>query len=325
METYYNTLEIKEGSDIETIKKAYHRLAIKCHPDKTNDPNAHENFKRINKAYEFLSDETKKANYDKTLNFSETLHYVPQGTDLKVILKVKIAELVKCQNRVIVTKRKGQCPSCEGTGSATKKIKKCNFCNGSGLQGMPLLLGHKKRCNYCEGVGYLPIGDKCYKCNGSTLITEIIRHEIKLNPFSEVIIIDKMGNYPVGNYPIGKGKPGDLIVELEIEQEPFYKVRGLDISCNFNISPAQAILGDVIPLRAFDKKIKLKIPPGITDNSIIEQKGGGITYKGQTGLFRAVINIVIPNILSEEEKILYQKILDIERTTLWQTPQPLKW
>ena len=61
---YYQILGIDRDADQETIKKAYKQLALKCHPDVSDDPNAEEQFKELTEAYAVLSDETKKSQYD---------------------------------------------------------------------------------------------------------------------------------------------------------------------------------------------------------------------------------------------------------------------
>ncbi|MBL6970060.1 MAG: J domain-containing protein [Campylobacterales bacterium] len=60
----YETLEISENADKSEIKKAYRKLAKKYHPDINKTPEAEEKFKEINAAYEVLSDDQKKSQYD---------------------------------------------------------------------------------------------------------------------------------------------------------------------------------------------------------------------------------------------------------------------
>ena len=63
---YYELLEVSKSSDKSTIKKAYRQMAMKYHPDKNpGDNEAEEKFKAINEAYQVLSDEEKRAIYDK--------------------------------------------------------------------------------------------------------------------------------------------------------------------------------------------------------------------------------------------------------------------
>ncbi len=62
---YYDVLGVGKSADATEIKKAYRKLAMKYHPDKNpGDKEAEERFKEINEAYEVLSDETKRRNYD---------------------------------------------------------------------------------------------------------------------------------------------------------------------------------------------------------------------------------------------------------------------
>lgn len=62
---YYKILEIDRNASQEDIKKAYRKLAMKYHPDKSKDPDTQEHFKKISEAYQVLTDEEKKNLYDK--------------------------------------------------------------------------------------------------------------------------------------------------------------------------------------------------------------------------------------------------------------------
>ena len=70
MKDYYSILEIDKNADKNTIKNAYKKLALKYHPDKNTDnkQQAEEKFKEISEAYEILSDDQKKNNYDNGQN-----------------------------------------------------------------------------------------------------------------------------------------------------------------------------------------------------------------------------------------------------------------
>lgn len=61
---YYEILEIDRSASQEEIKKAYRKLAMKYHPDKSKDPDTQEHFKKVSEAYQVLSDEEKKQLYD---------------------------------------------------------------------------------------------------------------------------------------------------------------------------------------------------------------------------------------------------------------------
>lgn len=61
---YYDVLGIKQNSSENDIKKAYHALAVKYHPDKNTDSSAEEMFKIINEAYNVLINKDKRHQYD---------------------------------------------------------------------------------------------------------------------------------------------------------------------------------------------------------------------------------------------------------------------
>ena len=58
---YYEVLGVDKGADKKEIKKAYRKLAMKYHPDVSEDPESTEKFKEISEAYAVLSDEEKPA------------------------------------------------------------------------------------------------------------------------------------------------------------------------------------------------------------------------------------------------------------------------
>ena len=62
---YYDVLGVSQGADTGEIKSAFRRLARQYHPDVSQETNAEEKFKEINEAYEVLSDDEKRARYDR--------------------------------------------------------------------------------------------------------------------------------------------------------------------------------------------------------------------------------------------------------------------
>ena len=90
----YETLEVSENASADEIKKAYRKLARKYHPDVNKDAGAEDKFKEINAAYEVLSDQEKKQQYDQFgdsmfggQNFHDFARGQGQGVDLDEILR----------------------------------------------------------------------------------------------------------------------------------------------------------------------------------------------------------------------------------------------
>lgn len=62
---YYEVLGVDRDADARTIKRAFLKKARTVHPDVSDDPEAEAKFKELNEAYSVLSDEQKRANYDR--------------------------------------------------------------------------------------------------------------------------------------------------------------------------------------------------------------------------------------------------------------------
>lgn len=68
MKDYYKILRLTPSASADEIKRSYRRLAMIYHPDRSQNPNAHNSFAEINEAYEILSDSTLKLQYDGLFN-----------------------------------------------------------------------------------------------------------------------------------------------------------------------------------------------------------------------------------------------------------------
>ncbi|XP_015929156.1 dnaJ homolog subfamily B member 9 [Parasteatoda tepidariorum] len=62
---YYDILGVSKSATNREIKKAFRKLAMQYHPDKNKDPKAEEKFRQIAEAYEVLSDDQKRRDYDR--------------------------------------------------------------------------------------------------------------------------------------------------------------------------------------------------------------------------------------------------------------------
>ena len=83
----YNLLNIPDYSEISIVKKSFRQLALKYHPDRNPEPESAEKFKTLLKAYEILSDNQLKLNYDRKLSTGFEHDFtvaVPQESDFAI-------------------------------------------------------------------------------------------------------------------------------------------------------------------------------------------------------------------------------------------------
>ena len=355
MADYYEILGVSKDASKDEIKSAFRRKARELHPDVNKAPDAEEKFKELGKAYETLSDDNKRATYDrygedglKNAGFDtggpfaggfgdlndifETFFggfggfgfggatdpNAPQrGDDLRYDIKLKFEEAAFGVNKEIKFDHLEVCPDCNGTGAEKGTQKKtCPQCNGSGqvktVTRTPLgSFAQITTCPHCHGSGQV-IDKPCKTCQGHGQITKERKVEIKI-PAG----VDNMSKIRVssqGDCGINGGPNGDLFVVIHVEPSNYYKRDGINVFTELDISPAQAVMGDIVTIKTLDGEKEVQIPSGIQHSNIVKIKGAGIpviTKPSQRGDHIVVVKIKIPTRLTDEEKQLYQRLYEI--------------
>ena len=189
---YYEVLGVSQTASQDEIKKAFRRLARQYHPDVNKESGAEAKFKEINEAYEVLSDEQKRAVYDRfghnvpgamgggygdAFNGTDPFSTIfdaffggaaagqrgqrgPQrGTDLAYTLRLSFEEAIFGTEKEIEYLRLESCGSCKGSGAeAGTEPVRCPKCGGSGevRQRAPIFnMVTVTTCDQCMGGGYI--------------------------------------------------------------------------------------------------------------------------------------------------------------------------
>jgi len=306
VKNYYQVLDLPETASPDDIKKAYRKLAKEHHPDKS--PETDERFRGIKEAYDTLKDIEKRILYNKKLNPAK-VHpaRIRKGTDVVITLKVNLNEIVGEMSKTIITTRSNLCPNCAGTGSTKKVLKQCPKCNGTGIDIVSAVVGPKRFCSTCKGYGNVADASDCKTCNGSGLFKETIKKTFILSRENQnrVIIEDS------GNYPPGGGLPGALNINLICENKGLFEISGKNIKGFVSISPAQAVLGDVIFIDVFNALLKITVPAGTEAGTILEEDN--IPFGSGKGKLFLTVRIAIPQNPNAEEKALYKHLLKVQK------------
>ena len=120
-----------------------------------------------------------------------------------------------------------------------------------------------------------------------------------------------------GDAGINGGIAGDLYIVIHVKPSQYYKRDGVNVYTTLDITPAQAVLGDIISVKTLDGEKEISIPNGIQHNEAVKIKGAGIPNISKPsirGEHIVVVNIKTPTHISNEEKALYQKLYDIQKS-----------
>ena len=342
-EDYYKVLGVDKNASLDEIKNSYRKLAKKYHPDLNKDPGAESKFKEAASAYEVLSNEEKRANYDRFgtagpqqgnpfggfghgfsmedifsqfgdifgNSFNQRYSGNPRqsrGGNLRMKVSLNIDEILKGTTKKLKYNRQDKCDACGGKGGSDPRT--CIPCNGSGqrtiVQNTPFgQVRQVTTCPDCSGSGQV-ITNKCNKCHGdgTVLKEQIVDVEIPAGVSNGI----QMSMSGFGNH-IRNGSPGDLqIIIEEIRDNSFHRENN-NIIVEKTISVIDAIIGANIRVNTPHGEIPVAIEPGTDNGKVIRISGKGIPdiNYGLGDLFIKVY-IKIPKNITLDEKYILEKL-----------------
>lgn len=118
-----------------------------------------------------------------------------------------------------------------------------------------------------------------------------------------------------GEDGLNGGRPGDLYILIDIEEDYHFKRQDNDLIYELNISFSQAALGDALRIKTFYGTETIKIPPETQNNEIIKVKGKGFKNVNGWGKgdFLVIIKVETPRKLTRKEKELFKELRKIEK------------
>lgn len=342
---YYEVLGVAKNAEEGEIKKAYRRIAMKCHPDRNpDDPKAEEKFKEASEAYEILSDAEKRRAYDQLGHagvnsqfgggggagdfggFSDIFSDVfgdifsgggrgggrrggPQrGSDLRYNLEMSLEEAVKGVEKKIRIPTLVTCEPCGGSGAkAGSKPVNCNTCGGIGQVRMQQgFFSVQQTCPNCRGKGSI-ISDPCQKCGGQGRVEESKTLSVKIPP--GVDTGDRVRLSGEGEAGPGGGPQGDLYVQVMVKEHEIFKREGRDLYCEVPISIIDAALGGELEVPTLGGKVKLKVPEETQTGRLFRLRGKGVTpvRGGATGDLLCRVMVETPVNLNKRQKDLLKE------------------
>ena len=237
------------------------------------------------------------------------------GADLLMKMEVTLEEAVFGAEKEISLDHIEPCPACDGSGSETRKFTTCPTCGGSGQmrQASQSIFGSFVRmstCTACGGRGKVP-ESPCKTCGGSGHRRARQTVKVKIPPGVDTGMRLRMEGYgDAGEY----GAPsGDLYIEISVAPHEKSTRRGDDLETTVDITPAQAALGSRVEVQTIDgRTVVLDIPAGVQHNTGLRIPGEGVRWQTKPGDMLVRVRIVVPTRLTDEERELYGRLLEIE-------------
>jgi DnaJ family protein A protein 2 len=307
---FYDVLGLSKEATKDDIKKAYRKLAIVHHPDKGGDT---EKFKEISKAYETLSDDSKRKMYDQ---FGEEglengggggggsevdifdlftggagrrggggQSRQRRGEDVVYPLKVTLDELYNgCSKKLRLTKSV-ICPGCNGKGGKGDAVVTCKTCKGRGVKvvirqlGPGMIQQMQMPCDDCDQSGQvIPEKDKCQQCEGNRTIKEKKTLEVHIERGmlqSQKIVFNGEGDEAPETIP------GDVVVVLQQKEHDVFQRDGGNLFMKKSITLFEALCGFSFKVQHMNddpaRYMMIKSEPGVVykpgDIKVIASEG----------------------------------------------------
>ena len=309
MQDYYTLLGVERDASEDQIKKAYRKMAMKYHPDRNpGDKVAEEKFKGISEAYDVLSDPEKRQKYDQ---FGQYWQQADQsnwsGGNVNTDFGFDFSQYGNFDEFINeLLGRFSTHGASGGYSTRTSTGQQPGYGDFGGFGDMGGRTGTKSTQGDREATLKLTFAEAF---NG-------VQKKISLG--SEVLDVRIPGGAKAGSRVRLRGKGqvnpynqqrGDLYLNIELENHPFFQFDGDNLICEVLISPDEAVLGASIEVPTPDGLVTMKVPSGVRSGQSLRLRGKGWALpKGGRGDELVKLVIDTPKTLNEIERECYQKI-----------------
>ncbi|MDP3998448.1 MAG: DnaJ C-terminal domain-containing protein [bacterium] len=286
---FYDILGIDKNSSPEEIKKAYRKKALECHPDRNKSPQATQQFKEVNEAYEVLSNVDKKSAYDQFGHAAFEQGGMGQGG----------FGGFGGQQGGAHTSRQGPFNYTyytSGGGSAGSPFEDLGFDFSDPFEIFEQFFG-----------GSSPFGRQRIPRYGLNLsfieAAKGVEKEVEIGGKRRKIKI------PAGVDEGTRINFQDFYITIDVHPDPVFKRDGQDVHVDVLIPFTLAILGGTITVPTIDGEVGLKIRPGTQPGTMVRLREKGIPYpdRNARGDEYVRLNVQIPQKLTQEQKKMVEQ------------------
>ena len=289
---FYALLGVGKSASADEIKKAYRKLAMQYHPDRSPGKESEDKFKDIGEAYAVLSDTDKRAEYDKLRDAMASgyggfpgggrVHVQDFGFGEEFDVEDLLSQLFGRMGgfgdlrggRVSTMPRRGRDVETEVTLSFDEAV--------AGSE-------RRIRVGGREVTVKIPVG-----------VADGQRIRARAG----------------GERPPQGGESGDLYVRVRVRPHKFFGRKGGDLTLNLPITFTEAALGSDVKVPTLNGPVTLKVPAGTSSGRTFRLRGRGIKKPdGSASDLLATVQVVVPEKLNKKQKELVTELGESEKTS----------
>jgi molecular chaperone DnaJ len=346
---YYEILGVDRQASDDDIKRAFRKLARELHPDVNDAPDAEDRFREVAEAYDVLSDDQRRATYDRyghaglrgggyqpsgfdfgslsdlfSTFFGEGLFgegaargtRAARGADVTAVTEISLSEAFTGATARISIRAAETCARCAGRGAepGTSPIT-CPACNGTGRvqQISQTVFGQFVRssaCGTCGGDG-LVVEHPCAACEGRGRL--VVDKPLEVDVPAGIHDGQRIRVRGAGHAGAFGGPSGDVFVQVRVQPRPGLEREGDDLHAMVEITMIQAALGTEVRVEIPDGEHRLELAPGTQPGAVHTVRGKGMPslQTGRRGSLHVHVDVRVPTRLTAEQR---EQLLRLETT-----------
>jgi len=241
-----------------------------------------------------------------------------RGADLRVRMPITLADVASGVKKTVRVRRLQPCSTCEGSGAAQGSgATICDGCGGTGevrrmqrsLLGQIVTLGP---CPRCDGEGRR-IANPCPSCGGSGTVEGAQTLDVDVPP--GVSTGDYITIRGQGNAGRRGAQAGDVLVVLDVAEDPLFRRDGADVLYELRVTFSQAALGAEVAVPTVEGEARLKVPAGVQSGSLLRMRNRGLPRLRGGGRGDEIVRVTVwtPSDLGDEERAAFEKLAEVEQ------------
>ncbi|MGH9122982.1 MAG: molecular chaperone DnaJ [Acidimicrobiales bacterium] len=352
-ENLYAIIGVGRNASQDEIKRAYLKLARELHPDAHPGDNAtEERFKKVNNAYEVLSDPLRRRQYDtigsaatragadpyagfttgglgdlfETLfggaaGFNQTVYPrgggLLNGEDAETYLDLDFVDAVFGTERQVSLRLLLTCTNCGGSGARPgTEVMACPTCGGAGQvqRVRQSMFGQVITSGICSRCGGagIEIPTPCGECRGEGRRRDNVNVPIPVPAGVDNGATLRMPGRGAGG--ARGGQPGDLFVNIRVKPHPTMTRQGTDLHSELHVTVTQAALGAQVSVPTLEGEEVVAVPRGTQAGKDIRLRGHGVPHLQGRGRGDLLLTVAVdtPTDLTKSQEELL-RALALER------------